>query len=98
MVSPPTPDLKNSRDTAPIVVSLCENNALPLPYAAEHNLPQAVENLGLPAEFLNPSQSLPEKKWQKVTSLCGYLLVGSHWKKDRNRLNDNKIFENRKQL
>jgi hypothetical protein len=69
-----------------------------IPDALEHNLPQVIEDVKIPAEFLNASQSLPEKKWQKVTSLCGYLLVGSHWKKDRNRLNDNKIFENRKQL
>ncbi len=39
------PDLKNSRDTAPIVVSLCANNALPLPCAAEHNLPQAGQHV-----------------------------------------------------
>jgi hypothetical protein len=74
----PAPGLKNSRDIASIVVSLCANNALPLPYAAEHNLPQAGENVGIPAEFLNASQSLPEKKWQKVTSLCRYLVVGAH--------------------
>jgi hypothetical protein len=82
----PAPDLKNSRDTASIVVSLCANNALPLPCAAEHNLPQADENVGIPAEFLNASQSLPEKKWQKATSLCGYLLVVRQCKK-ANRTN-----------
>jgi hypothetical protein len=77
----PAPDLKNSRDTAPIVVLLCANNALPLPFAAEHNLPQAGENGGIPAEFLKSSQSLPEKKRQKVTSLCGYLLFSCQLKK-----------------
>ncbi len=79
MVPTPAPDMKNSRDIAPIVVSLCANNALPLPCAAEHNLPQAGENVGIPAEFLNTSQSLPEKKWLKVTSLCRYLLVTWHF-------------------
>jgi hypothetical protein len=71
----PAPGLKNSRDIASIVVSLCANNALPLPCTAEHNLPQADENAGITSEFLIASQSLPEKKWQKVTSLCRYLLV-----------------------
>jgi len=75
IVPTPAPGSKNSRDTAPIVVSLCANNALPLPCAAVHNLPQAGENVGIPAEFLKSSQSPPEKKWQKVTSLCGYLQV-----------------------
>jgi hypothetical protein len=46
------------------------------PGAVEHILPQVVENIGIPAEFLNASQSLPETKWDKVTSLCGYLIVG----------------------
>jgi hypothetical protein len=75
IVPTPAPGLKNSRDTAPIVVSLYANNSLPLPCAAEHNLPQAGENVGIPAEFLYASQSLPEKKWHKVTTLCGYLIV-----------------------
>jgi hypothetical protein len=52
------------------------------PGAVESNLPQAVENLGIPAEFLNPFQSLPEKRGQKVTSLCRYLSVGGNAKKD----------------
>ncbi len=81
MVPTQAPDLKNSRDIAPIVVSLCANNALPLSYVAEHNLPQVDENVGIPAKFLNASQSLPEKKWQKVTSLFRYLLFGSYYKK-----------------
>jgi hypothetical protein len=33
----PAPGLKNSHDTAPIVVKPQANNALPLPGAAEHN-------------------------------------------------------------
>ena len=40
------PGLKNSHDTAPIVVKPQASNALPLPGAAEHNLPKADENAG----------------------------------------------------
>jgi hypothetical protein len=50
------------------------------PGAVESNLPQAVENLEIPAEFLNASQSLPEKRGQKVTSLSGYLSAVAHSK------------------
>jgi hypothetical protein len=86
IVPTPAPGLKNSRDTASIVVSLCANNALPLPCAAEHNLPQAGENVGIPDEFLIASQSLPEKKWQIVTSLCEYLLVVRHAATKQNKI------------
>jgi hypothetical protein len=49
-----------------------------IPDTLEHNLPQVGENVGIPAEFLNPSQSLPEKRGQKVTSLFRYLIVSVH--------------------
>jgi RecA/RadA recombinase len=50
-----------------------------IPDALEHNLPQVIEDVKIPAEFLNASQSLPEKRGQKVTSLFRYLLVTCHF-------------------
>ncbi len=49
------------------------------------------DNVGVPAEFLMSCQSLMERKWQKVTSLCGYLLVTNKAKK-RQRQNNYGIF------
>jgi len=42
----PAPGLKNCHDTAPMVVTLQSNNALPLPGAAEHNPPKVDETVG----------------------------------------------------
>jgi len=48
----PAPGLKNSHDTAPIVVMPPANNAFPLPGAAEHNPPMVGENAGSLLEFI----------------------------------------------
>ncbi len=42
----PAPGLKNSHDTAPIVVTPQANKALPLPGAAEHNPSSADTTVG----------------------------------------------------
>ncbi len=46
--STPAPGLKNSHDTAPIVVKPQANNALPLPGAGEHNPPELVYKIRKP--------------------------------------------------
>jgi hypothetical protein len=74
MISTPAPGLENSRDIAPIVAAK-NGNALPLHSAAEHNPPVAGEKVETFVVNLVANQTAEEKKWQKVTSLWGYLLV-----------------------
>jgi hypothetical protein len=74
MISTQAPGLQNSRDIAPIVAAK-NGNAFPLHCAAEHNPPVADEKVETLVVNLVANQTAKEKKWQKVTSLCGYLLV-----------------------
>jgi site-specific recombinase XerD len=81
----PAPGLKNSHDTAPIVVKPHANNALPLPGAAEHNPPNAGEKVGAGAEFL----SITGKYWivkvpyNEVVSKALTATKGVYWNKSK---------------
>jgi len=64
-----TPCLKNSHNTAPNFVTPQPNNTLPLPGAAEHNLPLADNTIASLTSFNHRKQFGRDGLGRKVTSL-----------------------------
>ncbi len=83
--STPAPGLKNSHDTAPIVVKPQANNALPLPGAGEHNPLKAGEKVGAKAEFLSTTGKywIVRVPYNEVISKAMTATKGVYWNKGR---------------
>lgn len=81
----PAPGLKNSHDTAPIVALPQTSNALPLPGAAEHNLLQAGEKVGIGAEFLSTTGKywIVKVPYNEMISKAMTSTKGVYWNKSK---------------
>ena len=81
----PAPGLKNSHDTASIVVMPQVNNALPLPGAAEHNPPQAGEKVGAGAGYLSTTGKywIVKVPFNEAISKAMTSTKGVYWNKSK---------------